>query len=125
TPMPTAFSEKENMRYPRERKFSLQSTTAIPAIKPIAIRPEGPIQLFSKANFRKYETPIRTAAIPMRFSQCEPMRDSRSALPTVEIDVRRFWAARRTGAGVIRGALGICWAVVDTEPAVVGCAGGP
>src|ERR1700687_283504 len=41
-------------------------------------RPAGPIQLLSKANFRKYETPISNAAIPMRFNQCEPMRDSRS-----------------------------------------------
>ena len=41
-------------------------------------RPAGPIQLLSKANFRKYEIPISTAAMPMRFSQCEPMRDSRS-----------------------------------------------
>src|SRR5258708_2056521 len=65
------------MRYPLARKRSLHSTTAIPAIKPIATLPVAPIQLFSKANFRKYETPIKTAKIPMRFSQCEPMRDSR------------------------------------------------
>src|SRR5258708_35933963 len=65
------------MRYPLARKRSLHSTTAIPAIKPIATLPVAPIQLFSKANFRKYETPIKTARIPMRFSQCEPMRDSR------------------------------------------------
>src|SRR2546426_10416877 len=50
----------------------------MPAIRPMAMRPAGPIQLLSKANFRKYETPISTAEIPIRFSQCEPMRDSRS-----------------------------------------------
>src|SRR5438309_11943082 len=50
----------------------------MPARSPIATRPAGPIHLLSKAYFRKYETPIRRAAMPIRFSQCEPMRDSRS-----------------------------------------------
>ncbi len=67
------------MTYPRRRKFSLQTTMAMPASSPMATRPAGPIQLLSKANFRKYETPINTAVMPIRFSQCEPMRDSRSA----------------------------------------------
>src|SRR5579862_4694894 len=67
------------MTYPRWRKFSLQITTAMPASNPMATRPAGPIQLLSKANFRKYETPISTAVMPIRFSQCDPMRDSRSA----------------------------------------------
>jgi len=35
--------------------------------------------LCSKAYSRKNETPISTAAIPTRFNQCEPMRDSRSS----------------------------------------------
>src|SRR3954453_3050508 len=48
------------------------------AIRPIEMRPAGPIQLFSKANLRKYETPMSIAAMPMRFNQWEPMRDSRS-----------------------------------------------
>src|SRR5205809_916490 len=50
----------------------------MPAIRPMAMRPVGPIQPLSNAYFRKYETPIRTAAIPIRFSQCDPIRDSRS-----------------------------------------------
>src|ERR1700676_4475476 len=78
--MPTAFSEYEKMTYPRWRKFSLQTTMAMPASSPMATRPAGPIQLLSKANFRKYETPINTAVIPIRFSQWEPMRDSKSVL---------------------------------------------
>src|ERR1700747_1567497 len=41
-------------------------------------RPAGPIQLLSKASLRKYDIPISTAEIPIRFNQCEPMRDSRS-----------------------------------------------
>src|SRR3981081_4416203 len=50
----------------------------IPANSPIDTRPVGPIQLLSKASLRKYDIPISTADIPIRFNQCEPMRDSRS-----------------------------------------------
>ena len=64
--------------YPLERKRSLHKTIAMPAISPMATRPAAPIQLLSKANFRKYETPTSTAVMPIRFSHCEPMRDSRS-----------------------------------------------
>ena len=65
--------------------------TAIPASNPMETRPAGPIQLLSKANLRKYDTPISTAEMPIRFNQCEPMRDSRS-LPDV--------AATNRGAGI-------------------------
>src|ERR1700687_6025662 len=50
----------------------------IPANSPMETRPVGPIQLLSKASLRKYDIPISTAEMPIRFSQCEPMRDSRS-----------------------------------------------
>src|ERR1700687_877779 len=49
-----------------------------PASSPMDTRPVGPIQLLSKASLRKYDIPISTAEIPIRFNQCEPMRDSRS-----------------------------------------------
>src|ERR1700687_4763397 len=49
-----------------------------PASSPMDTRPVGPIQLLSKASLRKYDIPISTADIPIRFNQCEPMRDSRS-----------------------------------------------
>src|SRR5258705_11436790 len=65
--------------------------------------PAGPIQLLSKANFRKYETPIKTAAIPIRFSQCEPMRDSRS--PSGSSGVVRTGLAGMAGRGNV-GATG-------------------
>ena len=50
----------------------------IPANSPMETRPVGPIQLLSKASLRKYDIPISTAEMPIRFNQCEPMRDSRS-----------------------------------------------
>src|SRR5258707_14743577 len=49
----------------------------IRANSPMETRPVGPIQLLSKASLRKYDIPISTAEMPIRFNQCEPMRDSR------------------------------------------------
>src|SRR5882762_1553767 len=93
------------MMYPRCRKFSLQTTMAIPANSPMATRPAGPIQLLSKANFRKYETPINTAVMPIRFSQCEPMRDYRPALPWLagEIIGGRAGMAGTAGFSCVEG----------------------
>ncbi len=47
--------------------------------QPDCYAPAGPIQLFSNAYFRKYETPTRMATIPMRFSQYCPIFFSRFA----------------------------------------------
>ena len=82
--------------------------TAIPASNPMETRPVGPIQLLSKANLRKYDTPISTAEMPIRFSQCEPMRDSRSISGA---------AAANCGAGL--GGTGNAGCVFAT-----GCGGG-
>src|SRR5438552_17209130 len=57
----------------------------MPASKPMAMRPLGPIQLFSNAYFRKKETPIRMATMPIRLDHCCPMRVSRLACS--------FWGA--------------------------------
>ena len=69
TPIPIAFSEYEKIAYPVWRTCSLQNTIATPDASPITTRPAGPIHSFSNAYFRKYETPTRTAKMPMRFSQ--------------------------------------------------------
>jgi len=45
----------------------------------MATRPAGPIQLLSKAYFRKKETPTRSARMPMRLNQRAPMVVSRSS----------------------------------------------
>src|SRR5438270_9617677 len=87
--MPTAFSEYEKSWYPRVRNRSLQTTTAMPASRPMVTRPAGPIQLLSNAYFRKYATPISTAEMPMRFSQCEPMRDSKSMSGSADANTGR------------------------------------
>src|SRR5579859_2982152 len=78
--MPTAFSENENRRYPLLRNRSLQRTTAIPEIKPIAILPVSPIHRLSIASFSASAAQMRTAEIPIRFNQWEPMRASRLLL---------------------------------------------
>src|SRR5215470_11969866 len=77
--MPTAFSEYEKGIWPLPRNRSLHTTTAIPASKPIATLPPGPIRLLSNAHFRKNDTPINTAAMPIRFSQTCPIFLSRLA----------------------------------------------
>ena len=74
--MPTAFIEYEKIAYPLRRIRSLQHTTPRPATSPISTRPAGPTHSFSKAYFRKYETPIKTATTPMRFNQYPPIVDS-------------------------------------------------
>src|ERR1700736_4176165 len=104
--MPTAFSEYAKMTYPRWRKFSLQTTMAMPASSPMATRPAGPIQLLSKANFRKYETPINTAVIPIRFSQCEPIRDSKSGLLCMPDEVWTGFELGRAGGGGVASPAG-------------------
>src|ERR1035437_9566932 len=48
----------------------------MPATKPIATRVPGPIQLFSMASLRKYDSPTSTATMPTRFSHWLPMRVS-------------------------------------------------
>src|SRR5690242_15252515 len=48
----------------------------MPAAMPTATCVAAPIQPFSSASFRKYETPTSTATIPMRLSHCPPTRDS-------------------------------------------------
>src|SRR5579862_1603436 len=103
------------------RKRSLHTTMAMPAIRPMVTRPAGPIQLLSKANFRKYEIPINSAVMPMRLSQCDPMRDSRSGWGAWAATVRRG----EGGGGGTRGYGG--WtgaAAVGGRPSAAGCAGG-
>ena len=56
--------------------------TAIPASNPIDTRPAGPIQLLSKANLRKYDTPISTA-------RCQSGLTSANRCG-LEADLRRF-----------------------------------
>src|SRR5215469_10097859 len=99
----------------------------MPAKSPMVTRPAGPIQLLSKANLRKYEMPISNAVMPMRFSQWEPMRDSRSMCGCEA----RIVDARGGGGGVFGGsAAAICaagWgmAVVPTlSGGAVGCVSG-
>src|SRR5437660_8784166 len=45
---------------------------------PMATRPEGPIELLSKADFNPKEKPTNRATMAMRFSQRPPITVSRS-----------------------------------------------
>src|ERR1700738_1018172 len=58
----------------------------IPANRPMKTRPVGPIQLLSKASLRKYDIPISTPGMPIRFNQCEPSGDSRSMSGLAAVD---------------------------------------
>src|ERR1700752_2052942 len=65
--------------------------------------------------------PISSAAMPMRFSQCEPMRDSRSGCGACVATVRRGGG----GGEETRGYGGwTCAAEVGGGNAAVGCDGG-
>src|SRR5438552_6469924 len=83
----------------------------------MSMRPTGPIQLFSKAYLRKYETPISTATMPMRFSHWAPIFDSRLGGGAAGVRAG-IGAAGATGLGEAGGAGG------RGAAAKVGAAGG-
>src|SRR5262249_8202980 len=61
------------------RSHWLQGSRHAPIKTPMATRPAGPIQLLSKAYFKKNETPKSSARMPMRLNQRAPMVVSRSS----------------------------------------------
>src|ERR1700733_11249253 len=110
---PNAAMPSEKYEYPRPSSHWLQASIAAPRNSPMATRPVGPIQLLSKAYFRKRQTATMSARMPSRLNQLPPIRDSRSCELVVEA-----WAI---GAKV--GELGAVRAV-DADVEVVGRTGG-
>src|SRR5713101_9123953 len=93
---------------------------ALPRRIPIPTRPVGPIQLLSKAYFRKKVTARRSATMPTRFSQRPAMRVSRSS-GAESPGGDRGWGAAAAGGCTGRGTPG------DTALGIggaVGAAGG-
>src|SRR2546425_6552663 len=77
----------------------------------MATRPLGPIQLLSKAYFRKKVIALMMATMPMRFSQRPPIKVSKSRLD--EDFVFELWSggAAKTltcGEGKTSGGWGSC-----------------
>src|SRR6202042_355942 len=81
---PNAAMPSEKYEYPRPSSHWLQGTIAAAAKSPMATRPVGPIQLLSKAYFRKRQTATMSARMPSRLNQLPPIRDSRSCELVVE-----------------------------------------
>src|SRR3954468_19346789 len=108
--MPTALREYEKTVCPLLRNRSLHQITRIPAIRPMETRPVGPIQLLSNASLIKYETPINTAAIPIRFNHSLPIFDSKSGVSAFFAAVARGWGGACTGGIGGAAMVGGCWA---------------
>src|SRR5215471_5290974 len=72
---------------------------AAPSSKPIAMRPEGPIQLLSNAYLRKSDTATIRARMPSRLNQPPPITDSRSRDGCWGLDVDVENAGGRGGIG--------------------------
>src|SRR5215469_3324421 len=96
----------------------------VPASNPIATLPPAPIRLLSNAHFRKNETPISTAAIPIRFSQTCPIFLSRLAPESISFPSLEPENVANAGGGVETdpGGTGL-GAAVGVVVVAAGCGG--